>query len=324
LQNSIVRGILEYQPLPMPFNYLLSSGFSIQLLLQHYFELAFLLLALIYYRRLRYYKLSILLPLFIGWFFIDVALENSSLRHNVRVLYLFECVLLFFGIYLLPALRKFNLIPVLAVLFVNIIISFWMDAYWVHGKYNVFIYNLKFPLYAPAFYVMFYSVLKPIGGYKKAFYIMVLSSELFFCFDYLQSNNILVNHFSAVIYYLQVIVFSCLVIFKIITKDDDAKSINLYNNPQFWFFGSVLFPCLIELIFDGLHSYLVQQHIDIYKSAFLKKGSAYGTLFFDLCIFYSFFLSGKQEPNRLQLISLFHNKASRHSKPSPSVPNMQE
>jgi len=123
---------------------LLTFGFiPVKLMLQHYVELVIILLALVNYRHLQRNALTALLPMVIIMFILDVILENSYLRSNVRVLYLFECLLIFFGIWILPALRSHKATPLIGLMLSSAVISFWMDAYWVMGQFNIFIYNLN-------------------------------------------------------------------------------------------------------------------------------------------------------------------------------------
>jgi hypothetical protein len=262
----------------------------IRIYLQHYVELSLLLLVIIYYPALKQKKLQILLPLVLLGLILDVVFRSSALYRILTGQRLFEFMIIIFGVYLFERLKKARLLIFPLLMAIDSILSLVADFYASHGKHNLFIHNFYIFILAPLFFVFFYQVLRLRRQQKKAYLILAGLSVLFFCCDYLTHNEDKLNSTSIVLYYLEHLVLGCFVIAGLVTDQDSRYS--LIREPGFWICTAIIIEAVVFVVFDGLHPYLVENYIQIYKSKILFLIKPITWLFCSICYFYAFFLCG--------------------------------
>jgi hypothetical protein len=261
-----------------------------------YIEAVLLIFAFIKFKRLKEFNLGGLIYLAIGLIITDILIKNSSLAGIISTAHLLEFSVLLFGLMIYPGLKKEKLailVPTIAF------VSFTDTMQWIYaakGWYNLFIINYFYVFSAPFFYVLFYSMLRTVRVKTKIYLFIATISEIFFLYGYFTGDNSQINNLTSSIFYLQHIVIGGIIIWKMATHE---FSVALIKEPFFWVCAGRIILSLIDICLDGLHSYLVNNYIEIYRSAFLENVQPLAGVFLTFCYFYAFFLCAKRSPERL-------------------------
>ncbi len=136
-----------------------------------------------------------------------------------------------------------------------------------------------------------------------------MCSLAFFVYEYASNDEVRLNNMTIVILNVQLIIFSLLVLFKIVI--DENSNTKLVRHLFFWIFSAIVLRAVIFSIHDGLHPYLVANYIEIYKAPWMELFiNAFGLLY-DLFLLIGICLIGRESSDRLcfRSLSFSRNKA---------------
>lgn len=127
---------------------------------------------------------------------------------------------------------------------------------------NDVIYNIYWLISFPIQLYIYYRVLNLSPNSKKAFiaFSTVLTIASLVNFFFFQGIFIF-NTYSFIFFQLVIIFFSVLILFQIVTEEDD--DINFLSSPYFWIFGSGLLFSLGSLIIIGLRQFILVYNLTI-------------------------------------------------------------
>jgi hypothetical protein len=277
----------------------------IQIYFQHYLEIIVLFLILLVYRNLKTYKLSGIVPLYIGGIISDLICSNFLGKVKIPMLFIFEFFIFVFGVYLYPSLKKFRieiLVPLLAIDFIICLISY---NYSLQGMHNLFITNLYYIIIAPFFFALFYKMVPLKNSEKILFIALVIGTLSFFIFEYFKGYHKKLS-IPIIIFYVEHLAFSCFILARLTMDENNVRS--LTEQPFFWICVSEIIASLIEIIYTGTYSFLVKNFLSIYQSPWMANLIPIANLFSFLCYLYAFILCGKYCQDRLSFFSLRSTK----------------
>lgn len=269
----------------------------IQIYFENYVQLALLILALFFLKRLKRKSLQILCWLALMGLVTDLIIKNSPLHSYVSVIHVLEVSLIAFGLYLLPALKKDQIALVLIFIIIDFVADIMVYYFVAKGRYSLFIDNFYYIFFPFFLFIFFYKVLIAGGRYKRVYFFAVLSSYLFFICDYLLGSSYKLNYITIEIYCLERVILSCLLIAKLVC--DEKRATKLIKVPLYWVCVGIIIKGLVVMLCKGLHPYLVEHYIEIYRSKLMGQLEPYSSLVLFYCYFYAFFLCGKQHQERL-------------------------
>jgi hypothetical protein len=277
----------------------------IRIYFEHYVLLVLLILSLIYLKSLKKNRLQILCLVALIGLIIDLIVKNSGLRY-ININQVIQAMLILFGLYLLPGLKKNNIAMILVLISIYLIADIMAYYYVAKGRYSLFIDNFYYPFSAPFFFIFFYRLLIIDGRYRRTYFWVAFVSSLFFICDYLLGSEYELNPITIEIYCLEHIIFSCLVIARLVI--DEGRATKLSNEPTYWLCAGMIINSLVVMICDGLQTFLVEHYMEVYGSTVLLQLKPYSTLLLSFCYFYTFSLCGKQHHERFSYTLLKKSK----------------
>jgi hypothetical protein len=283
----------------------------VRIFLQHYFELFLLFLVVMQYKRLKKDRLSMLLYLSMGLLITDLAISNSHFAKTFTIVQIIQFWIVVFGLMIYPSIKAKHLGILLGIIVFGTFTDCMHNAYAWNGWYNLFINNYYYMLSAPLFFILFYHMLHLTRGPRYFYLITSAISEIFFLYDYFSHDNSQINYRTGVIFYFQHIIIGGWIIGRLVMTE---SSIILTREPFFWVCTGRIVLSLVEIFSVGLHPYLVENFIEIYKSPFFLYSQWWAMIFLNFCYFYAFLLCAMQLQNRLSFSFLkpSQNKALRH------------
>jgi hypothetical protein len=282
----------------------------IRIYLQHYVELFLVFLALLMYRNLKKLRLRIIIPLLSFALFLDLLAQNHIIQVPINVEKCLSLITIFLAIAVLPALRIMKIQIIVPLFFIMWITGIIGNYYASRGWYNLFVTNFEYLVSAPMIYILYYQMLRLNDKQSKIFVFVAVTSMMFFIFDYVNNNEVKVNYRSIIICNVQQIIMSWLVIYRLVTNQNNTN--RLPAEPYFWICAGRIITALMAFIFYGLHPYMVENLLEVYKSRELKSIMQIGFLFEAICNFIAMFCCGKRYPDsRLSFSKPSQNKAPR-------------
>jgi hypothetical protein len=275
----------------------------------HYVELVLIVLAVIYYKKLKRNKLTILLYLSIAALVIDLVVVNSFLIRFVRFPEIIKFLIIVLGIYLYASVKKLNLQLLLVIIAARLLREILLRDYSLHGKYNLFIQNFYYIISPFFFYLLFSIMLNLKGDIKKLYFFFAITSELFFLRDYFTHDDSTLRYLSIVTLHLQCVMLSCWVISKLVINE---MSTTLVNNPFFWVCFGTIIVGIVTIVCDGLHPFLVANYIEVYKNRLLLEIEDLSELILDLSYMYAIILCRIHYSNNFSFFKPFQNKEPHH------------
>jgi hypothetical protein len=283
----------------------------IRIYLQHYVELFLVFLALLMYRNLKKLRLRIIIPLLSFALFLDLLAQNHIIQVPINVEKCLSLITIFLAIALLPALKKFKLqaiIPLLCIMWITGVIG---DHYASKGWYNLFVTNFDYLVSSPLIYILYYQMLRLNDKQSNVFCGLAIASMSFFIVDYVTNTEVKLNYRSLIICNFQQVIMSWVVIYRLVTSQGNVNKIT--DEPYFWICAGRIVVALVSLIYYGLHPYMVENFIEVYKRDELTVLIRLGFIFAAICNFLAVFLCGKRYPDsRLSFSKPFQNKAPRY------------
>jgi hypothetical protein len=272
----------------------------IRVYFQHYVELIILIVILIFYRSLKSNRLGIVLPLWVVGFMLDLICKNFSFYLDISILQILPFLISILGIYIYPSLKKLKVGIIVLIIIIDLTLDIVSWNYANRGMHNLFLLNLFYVVISPLFFRLFYNMLQLQlkEKYKRVFISIAILSIIFFLYDYFNGNELRLNYRTIISFHLQSLMLCCFIIARLVIKENSSG--RLTNEPYFWICtGQILFS-LIVIVFEGLHPYLVSNHIEIYyKYKWLIYVLPAANLMLDFCYVYAFMLCGKQHQDRL-------------------------
>jgi hypothetical protein len=259
---------------------------------QHWIEFIFCIAALIRYDWLKRQRLTGLFSLLVAVLVIDVVLDNTSTDTNIRVLQVIELFIFLYGLVGISQLKAQKIAITVPILGIYLIADLIMFEYAAKGWYNLFIDNLYWLITTPLFFILFYKILRLNSLQRKWYLVITTASVLFFIYDYCIHDNLRLNYATIVIFNLQKVVLSCLIIAKLVV--DQSTNMRLIEHPYFWIGAGEIMFSLPTCVIDGLHPYLVENVIEIYQSNLILRIKIHVSLLLALCYLYAFLLCWKQ------------------------------
>jgi hypothetical protein len=275
----------------------------------HYIEFIIIILLAIWYFLLKQYRVKRYLLLLVIILPLDVFITFSSLYQRVRLLQLIQFEGLIFAALIYSCLKSKKISILFWILIIDLLETLIAYEYSIRGWNNLFLDNLDCIITAPLFFILFYRMFNFSLRikYSQFYFLIALASICFFVYDYVIHDNLKFNYLAIIIFNLQHFIICCLIIANIIRNENSG----LTNDPYFWVCCGRIIASILNIIWTGLHPYLVEHFIEIYKSPFLRNLMPASHLVSLFCYLYAFFLCGIHCRNKLTLAlsTFFQNKA---------------
>lgn len=266
-------------------------------------EVVFLLLVLLYYKRLKRYGLRVVLPIVVTGLIIDVIF-NWQIKQYIYYNYnTFELMSLVLGTIYFRPLKSYRLLPLWILILLYFIADILAGVYQVKGWHNIHIWNNYYLVASAVIFFFFFLLLQLNKSQAVAYIIFVILIFLVCCIEWIsnehprESKNII----TVIIFTLYTIVFSGLIISRIVISPSSDR---IHYEPHFWIFAGLIIDGLIEAVQDSVHQYLLLNLDQLDKFSFLLSATFFARSFLDICFFISIVLCVRRFNIERQLIPL--------------------
>lgn len=151
--------------------------------------------------------------------------------------------------------------------------------------------NVYYFVSAIVFYHFFYIMLRPTGKLRKVYIAVAIVSSVFFVYELFDNDIYVINSLTLVISFLQHVVLSLLLLFKLAFDENSRDSI--VKEPYFWIAVGVLIFSLVTIVTMGLQPYIYRNQIKLFgKTAYRIIIPAACVLLYS-CYCYAFYLTSR-------------------------------
>jgi len=220
------------------------------------FEFAFTMLCFFYYERLKKYGLTIVLPIVLSGFLIDLYFNFYTFQKIYSNYNTFEIMTLVLGISFFRVIKYYKLEPLLVIIFLYLITDVTAGIYQSKRLYNIHIWNTYHIVASIGFYILFFRILQPKKKYAYLYWALGVFFFMIYFIEYITNElpKQKINIITVIAFNMQNILLSGIIISKITLN---AFTKRLIYEPFFWLFAGIITEGLIGAVVSSVFQYLV-------------------------------------------------------------------